>query len=233
MVRTAVSHAPRGAAGKPLAANQQSMDVKRAHWGGAFRRVRAETERRAAPLSAEDQIVQSMADASPTKWHRAHVTWFFEQFLLVPHDPAYKIFDRALSVPVQFLLRRRRPAPCAPAARPDHAAERRRRRRLSRACRCGGRAVDRRRAGGGRRARLRDPGDRPASRAAASGTAAHRHPARLRAEPDRSGLRRGLAAAARRSRSARFCRRAGRHSCRSVTKGRGSASTTRRRGTTN
>ncbi len=93
MARTAVSHAPRGAAGKPLAANPQSMDVKRAHWGGAFRRVRAETERRAAPLSAEDQIVQSMADASPTKWHRAHVTWFFEQFLLVPNDPAYKIFD--------------------------------------------------------------------------------------------------------------------------------------------
>jgi hypothetical protein len=44
-------------------------------------------------LSAEDQIVQSMADASPTKWHRAHVTWFFEQFLLVPHDPSYRTFD--------------------------------------------------------------------------------------------------------------------------------------------
>jgi ergothioneine biosynthesis protein EgtB len=65
----------------------------RAGWREAFRRVRAETERRAAHLSAEDQIVQSMADASPIKWHRAHVTWFFEQFLLVPHDPAYKIFD--------------------------------------------------------------------------------------------------------------------------------------------
>jgi ergothioneine biosynthesis protein EgtB len=55
--------------------------------------VRAETEKRAAHLSAEDQIVQSMADASPTKWHRAHVTWFFEQFLLVPNDPGYTIFD--------------------------------------------------------------------------------------------------------------------------------------------
>ena len=65
----------------------------RKFWLQAFRRVRAETEARAAHLSAEDQIVQSMADASPTKWHRAHVTWFFEQFLLVPHDPAYKIFD--------------------------------------------------------------------------------------------------------------------------------------------
>ena len=97
-------------------------------------------------------------------------------------------FRRALSVPVQFLLRRRRSAPCAPATRADHAAERRGCRRLSRACRCGGRAADRKRAGGGRRARVRDPRDRPASRAAAPGIAAHRYPARLRAEPDRSGL---------------------------------------------
>src|SRR5262249_37451441 len=49
----------------------------RARWHDAFRAVRAETERRAAPLSAEDQLVQSMADASPTKWHRAHTTWFY------------------------------------------------------------------------------------------------------------------------------------------------------------
>jgi ergothioneine biosynthesis protein EgtB len=55
--------------------------------------VRAETERRAAPLSAEDQVVQSMPDASPTKWHRAHTTWFFEQFLLVPHLAGYRVFD--------------------------------------------------------------------------------------------------------------------------------------------
>ena len=54
----------------------------RRNWSETFRTVRAETERRAAPLSAEDQIVQSMADASPAKWHRAHTTWFFEQFLL-------------------------------------------------------------------------------------------------------------------------------------------------------
>jgi len=51
----------------------------------AFREVRGETERRAAPLSAEDQAVQSMPDASPIKWHRAHTTWFFEQFVLAPH----------------------------------------------------------------------------------------------------------------------------------------------------
>src|SRR5262245_14667548 len=71
----------------------QALDDRRVLWRDAFRNVRNETEARAAHLSAEDQIVQSMADASPAKWHRAHVTWFFEQFLLVPHDPSYKIFD--------------------------------------------------------------------------------------------------------------------------------------------
>jgi ergothioneine biosynthesis protein EgtB len=62
-------------------------------WSHAFRSVRAETEKRAACLSAEDQVIQSMADASPTKWHRAHTTWFFEQFLLHPHRPDYRVFD--------------------------------------------------------------------------------------------------------------------------------------------
>ncbi len=94
MARTAISHAPRGIAGTlPLAPITQTLDATRAIWRNAFRCLRAETEKRAALLSAEDQIVQSMADTSPTKWHRAHVTWFFEQFLLVPLDPAYKIFD--------------------------------------------------------------------------------------------------------------------------------------------
>jgi ergothioneine biosynthesis protein EgtB len=65
----------------------------RIRWRDAFRAARAETERRAAPLSAEDQAVQSMADASPTKWHRAHTTWFFEQFLLLPRLAGYRIFD--------------------------------------------------------------------------------------------------------------------------------------------
>jgi ergothioneine biosynthesis protein EgtB len=65
----------------------------RAFWLDAFHAVRAETERRAAPLSAEDQVVQSMPETSPVKWHRAHVTWFFEQFLLRPFAPAYRSFD--------------------------------------------------------------------------------------------------------------------------------------------
>ncbi len=92
MARTAISHAPRDAAVGPRSA-PKSPDETRAGWRDAFRRVRAETEARASHLSAEDQIVQSMADASPAKWHRAHVTWFFEQFLLLPNDPGYTIFD--------------------------------------------------------------------------------------------------------------------------------------------
>jgi ergothioneine biosynthesis protein EgtB len=66
---------------------------ERARWIEAFRRVRRETERRAAPLSPEDQVIQSMPDASPTKWHRAHTTWFFETFLVQPNVPDYKVFD--------------------------------------------------------------------------------------------------------------------------------------------
>jgi ergothioneine biosynthesis protein EgtB len=67
--------------------------TSRIFWREAFRAVRAETERRTAPLSAEDQMVQSMPDASPAKWHRAHSTWFFEQFLLSAHLPGYRVFD--------------------------------------------------------------------------------------------------------------------------------------------
>jgi len=58
----------------------------------AFLAVRNETERRAAPLTAEDQLIQSMPDASPAKWHRAHTTWFFEQFLLGEHCGGYRPF---------------------------------------------------------------------------------------------------------------------------------------------
>ncbi|WP_316225220.1 ergothioneine biosynthesis protein EgtB [Bradyrhizobium sp. SZCCHNS3052] len=58
----------------------------------AYLAVRGETERRAAPLSPEDQVIQSMPDASPAKWHRAHTTWFFEQFVLGEYCPGYTPF---------------------------------------------------------------------------------------------------------------------------------------------
>ncbi len=60
---------------------------------GRYADIRAHTERLAANLSPEDQCVQSMPDASPVKWHRAHTTWFFEQFVLCPFAPGYRVFD--------------------------------------------------------------------------------------------------------------------------------------------
>jgi ergothioneine biosynthesis protein EgtB len=82
--------------GRDEAAPRQEPD-QRQRLLAAFRAVRAETERRASFLSPEDQVIQSMPDASPTKWHRAHVTWFFEQFLLTPHAMGYRPFDARFS----------------------------------------------------------------------------------------------------------------------------------------
>lgn len=60
-----------------------------------YRAVRARSQALAAPLGPEDCAVQSMADASPVKWHLAHTTWLFETVVLVPHVPRYQPFDPA------------------------------------------------------------------------------------------------------------------------------------------
>jgi ergothioneine biosynthesis protein EgtB len=58
-----------------------------------FAQVRERTLSLAAPLSAEDQCVQAMPDASPTKWHLAHTSWFFEAVVLRDHAAGYEPFD--------------------------------------------------------------------------------------------------------------------------------------------
>jgi hypothetical protein len=76
---TAVAPAHRTETRSPLAAQ--------------FDAVRAHSLALAEPLSAEDQCVQSMPDASPIKWHLAHTTWFFETLVLAPFLPGYRAFD--------------------------------------------------------------------------------------------------------------------------------------------
>ena len=155
----------------------------------AYLAVRNETEHRAAPLTPEDQLIQSMPDASPAKWHRAHTTWFFEQFLLGEHCKGYKPFhpDYAFLFNSYYV-----------SAGPRHARHQRGhltrpgadeitayRRHVDAAVvkffhEAGEDTLQGDRAAGG---------GRPQSRAAASGIDADRHPARLRAKPDSAGLR--------------------------------------------
>ncbi|MHC5010604.1 MAG: ergothioneine biosynthesis protein EgtB [Planctomycetota bacterium] len=63
-----------------------------------YRVVRAQTDRLCEPLTPEDCVVQSMPDVSPTRWHLAHTTWFFETFLLGEAVPGYRPFHPAYAV---------------------------------------------------------------------------------------------------------------------------------------
>jgi ergothioneine biosynthesis protein EgtB len=75
----------------------KERDGDRAWRRERFETVRRDTEALAANLTPEDQAIQSMADVSPTKWHLAHTSWFFETFILAPHDAAYRVFDPAFA----------------------------------------------------------------------------------------------------------------------------------------
>jgi ergothioneine biosynthesis protein EgtB len=59
-----------------------------------YLRIRRSTLNLCRTLEPEDFVVQSMPSVSPTKWHLAHMTWFFEQFILVNHSPGYAVFDQ-------------------------------------------------------------------------------------------------------------------------------------------
>lgn len=64
----------------------------------AYRHCRAHSLALAAPLSPEDMQLQSMPDASPTKWHLAHTTWFFETFILQRFEPGFRWFDEQFCI---------------------------------------------------------------------------------------------------------------------------------------
>ncbi|MGH7090943.1 MAG: ergothioneine biosynthesis protein EgtB [Stellaceae bacterium] len=78
-----------------MTSNENAARDDREALTARFRCVRALTEALVEPLSPEDQQLQSMPDASPTKWHRAHTTWFFETFVLNAFAPTYAACDPA------------------------------------------------------------------------------------------------------------------------------------------
>jgi ergothioneine biosynthesis protein EgtB len=79
-------------AGKGVAAGEDRANAVR-----RFAAVRQASDALAADLTAEDQSIQSVPDVSPTKWHLAHTSWFFETFLVARFDPDYRPFDPAFA----------------------------------------------------------------------------------------------------------------------------------------
>ncbi len=76
----------------PARENLQESSPTTSSLADAYRQVRSLTLQLCDPLQAEDFTVQSMPDASPAKWHLAHTTWFFEQFILRARVPGYRVF---------------------------------------------------------------------------------------------------------------------------------------------
>ncbi len=83
--------APRSS--EPGKARENIGTMDRDGLGKAFRRLRRATELLCEPLETEDFVVQTMPDVSPTKWHLAHTSWFFETFVLRPGLAGYRPFD--------------------------------------------------------------------------------------------------------------------------------------------
>ncbi len=78
-----------------IGAQHDARETNRAALRRRFQQIRRDSEALAAPLTPEDQSIQSMPDVSPTKWHLAHTTWFFETFILGRFDASYRVFDPA------------------------------------------------------------------------------------------------------------------------------------------
>src|SRR5438270_14060033 len=71
----------------------ETVEVSKCELGRRFRHVRQFSEKLCETLVPEDCVIQTMPEASPTKWHLAHTSWFFETFLLQPFLPGYHCLD--------------------------------------------------------------------------------------------------------------------------------------------
>ncbi|MEO8280132.1 MAG: ergothioneine biosynthesis protein EgtB [Ideonella sp.] len=81
---------------KPMGSRRTTANVSTQ--ADEFCQVRQQSLALVEPLSDEDCQVQSMPDASPAKWHLAHSTWFFENFILQRHEPDFRPFDEQFVV---------------------------------------------------------------------------------------------------------------------------------------
>ena len=77
----------------PRTQTSHSQLSARGDIAGTYRQVRSLSEALVGPLSEADATLQSMEDASPAKWHLAHVTWFWETFLLRDHKAGYALYN--------------------------------------------------------------------------------------------------------------------------------------------
>src|SRR5438105_14562995 len=75
-----------------LATSRPAVRADAEELAATYDRIRGFTEYLTEPLETEDCVVQTSVECSPTKWHLAHTTWFFETFVL-SQDKSYKLFN--------------------------------------------------------------------------------------------------------------------------------------------